>query len=484
MITSLEVNNFKSWHATGPMRLAPITALFGSNSSGKTSLLQLLLMLKQTTESSDRSQVLNLGDEHSMVELGVLPDLVHRHDLTLPLAWHIAWQLPQPLHVDNPAQKRATLFHGTTLSFSTHIIWRVNGDSSPALSVDAPQGRAMVEAMAYQFADHEFGMRLRNPTKMEYELYSSPAGFEFVRTRGRAWGLPAPVKCYGFPDQTRAYYQNAGFLSDFELELEQLCNRIFYLGPLREYPRRQYTWAGSQPTDMGRRGERVIDALLAARESGKSLARGRGRKRLTLEERVAEWLKDLGLIEGFEVRLIAPGSKLYQVWVRRAAQSPEVLITDVGFGVSQILPVITLCYYAPEGSTIILEQPEIHLHPHVQAALADVFIDAMKTRNIQIILESHSEHLLRRLQRRIAEDELRHEQAALYFCTTDKQGRSQLQTLDLDPFGNITNWPKEFFGDEMGDLLAMSDAAMKRQLREGREGRACLPERCTSPCSR
>jgi hypothetical protein len=119
--------------------------------------------------------------------------------VTLPLAWQIAWQLPQPLKVDNPAQKSATLFQGTTLAFSTRIIWRVNGDSSPATSLDTPQGRTIVEAMAYQFADHEFGMRLRSPTKTEYELYSSPAGFEFVRTRGRAWSLPAPVKCYGFP---------------------------------------------------------------------------------------------------------------------------------------------------------------------------------------------------------------------------------------------------------------------------------------------
>ncbi len=464
MITSLEIKNFKSWHTTGRMRLAPITALFGSNSSGKTSLLQLLLVLKQTTESSDRSQVLNLGDEHSMVELGVLPDLLYRRERAHPLELYIAWQLPQLLKVDNPAQKSATLFQGNTLAFSTRIIWRRNGDGSSDPSLDAPQGRAMVEAMAYQFADHEFGMRLRSPTKAEYELYSSPAGFEFVHTPGRAWSLPAPVKCYGFPDQTRAYYQNAGFLSDFELELEQLCNRMFYLGPLREYPRRQYTWAGAQPADMGRRGERVIDALLAARESGKTLARGRGRKRLTLEERVAEWLKELGLIDSFEVRLIAPGSKLYQVWVRRSAQSPEVLITDVGFGVSHILPVITLCYYAPEGATVILEQPEIHLHPRVQAGLADVFIDAVKTRNIQIILESHSEHLLRRLQRRIAEEELRPDQAALYFCTTDRQGASQLQTLDLNPFGNITNWPRDFFGDEFGEIAAMQEAAIKRQL--------------------
>ena len=456
MITSLEINNFKSWPATGSMRLAPITALFGSNSSGKTSLLQLLLLLKQTTESSDRSQLLNLGDEHSMVELGVLPDLLYQHDLTRPLAWRIAWQLPEPLTVDNPVQQSATLFQGDTLACSTRIIF--------AQPPDLPPGRAMVETMAYHFAGHEFGMCLKNPTKMEYDLYSRPEGFAFVRTRGRDWSLPAPVKWYGFPAQARAYYQNADFLADFELELEQLGRRIFYLGPLREYPRRQYTWAGAQPADMGRRGERVVDALLAARDSWKTVVRGPGEARLTLEEQVAQWLRALGLIESFAIRLIAPGSKLYQVWVRRTQHSPEVLITDVGFGVSQILPVITLCYYAPEGSTIILEQPEIYLHPRIQAGLADVFIDAMNTRNIQIILESHSEHLLRRFQRRIAEEELRPDQAALYFCTMDEHGASQLQSLDLDPFGNITNWPKDFFGDEMGDLLAMQGAALKRQV--------------------
>ena len=263
----------------------------------------------------------------------------------------------------------------------------------------------------------------------------------------------------------RAYYQNAGFLSDFELEFERLFTRMFYLGPLREYPQRQYTWAGAQPMDMGRRGERVVDALLAARETGSSIARGRGRKRLTLEERVALWLKELGLIERFEIRPIAPGSKLFQVWVQRSSRASEVLITDVGFGVSQILPVITLCYYAPEGSILLLEQPEIHLHPSVQAGLADVFIDAIKTRNIQIILESHSEHLLRRLQRRIAEEQLHSQQTALYFCAMTR-GESRLDALHLDLFGNIENWPEDFFGDEFGEIAAMSEAMDTRKQRE------------------
>jgi predicted ATPase len=207
-----------------------------------------------------------------------------------------------------------------------------------------------------------------------------------------------------------------------------------------------------------------VDALLAARETGRSLSRGRGYRRQTLEERVAQWLKELKLIDSFEVRPITPAGKLFQVWVRRHPKAAEVLVTDVGFGVSQILPVITLCYYAPEGSTLLLEQPEIHLHPVVQAGLADVFVDAARNRNIQIILESHSEHLLRRLQRRVAEEAMKPEDAALYFCSMEK-GESHLTPLHLDIFGNIENWPEDFFGDEFGEIAAMSQAALIRKKR-------------------
>ena len=94
--------------------------------------------------------------------------------------------------------------------------------------------------------------------------------------------------------------------------------------------------------------------------------------------------------------------------------------------------------------------------------LADVFIDAAKSRNIQIILESHSEHLLRRLQRRMAENTMKPDNAALYFCATEQAG-SVLNELKLDSYGNITNWPPDFFGDEFGEIAAMSEAALDRR---------------------
>jgi predicted ATPase len=452
MITKMTVKNFKSWKEAREVRFAPITALFGSNSSGKTSLLQLLLMLKQTTESPDRSQVLNLGDDKGYVELGTYNDIVFGHKGGTPLQWHVAWKLNKDLKIEDPEHKGSVLFKAGNIGFEASL--EQNGS-----------GRVVVDHMSYDFSSWQFGMKRKSKEKNEYELFSesSPNApfFEFKRMRGRPWQLPAPAKCYGFPDQVKAYYQNAGFLADFELAFEELFSGVYYLGPLRDYPKRQYIWAGAQPADMGRRGEKVVEALLASRDR-KPIPRGKGLKRFTLEEYVARWLKELGLIHSFSVEQIAGGSNLYRVLVQKAPNSAKVLVTDVGFGVSQILPVLTICYYVPEGSTILMEQPEIHLHPSVQAGLADVFLDAVKNRNVQIILESHSEYLLRRFQRRIAEDKLHSTDAALYFCGI-KDGQSLLTELEIDLFGNITNWPKDFFGDQFEEMAAMNRAQMERK---------------------
>ena len=151
---------------------------------------------------------------------------------------------------------------------------------------------------------------------------------------------------------------------------------------------------------------------------------------------------------------------------------PNVKITDVGFGVSQVLPVIVECFYVPRRSIVIFEQPEIHLHPRVQADLADLFVDAIRareggtTRECQFIIESHSEHFLRRLQRRIAEGQLAQKDAALYFVHT-QGAAARIEGLDVDEFGNIRNWPEGFFGDEMGDLVARAEAQARRMGQEG-----------------
>jgi hypothetical protein len=452
MITELSATNFKSWRKIDAMWLAPLTGLFGTNSSGKTSILQLLLMLKQTLESSDRAQVLEFGDEKSLTNLGSFREVVYGHEKPGSMDFSLRWSLPKPLVIKDPDTATRTLFTTRQLAFSCEV-----GENGA--------DRLAVSNLAYELDNQTFELRRKSQGGAKYELSSDRNGFHFARTQGRPWDLPAPVKFYGFPDQVYSYFQNAGFLADLQLALENLFGQVYYLGPLREFPQRYYTWRGSEPADMGRRGERVVDALLAARQSGATISLGQGRKRQTIEERVAYWLKRLGLIHSFSVEPIAVGSNIYQVKVQKTPSSAQVLITDVGFGVSQILPVLALCYYVPEGSVLLLEQPEIHLHPSVQSGLADVLIDAMKHRRLQIVVESHSEHLLRRLQRRVADETIGPDKTALYFCEAADDG-SRLKRLEIDLFGRIGNWPKDFFGDEFAEMAETTKAAQRRILEQ------------------
>ena len=190
----------------------------------------------------------------------------------------------------------------------------------------------------------------------------------------------------------------------------------------------------------------MIPALLSSRVQNRAI-----------DEQIVKWLQELDLIDSYTINSISDTEQDYELLIKQYKDGPEVGLTDVGFGVSQVLPLIAQCYYAPEGSILILENPEAHLHPKVQSELADVLIDVVKNRNVQIILESHSEHLLLRLMRRIAEEKISADQTAFHFCEI-KDGNSRAEQLKVDEYGNISNWPQNFFGDDMGDLAGKDES--------------------------
>ncbi|MYK94023.1 DUF3696 domain-containing protein, partial [Candidatus Poribacteria bacterium] len=266
--------------------------------------------------------------------------------------------------------------------------------------------------------------------------------------------------CYG---QSSKESDISKILTLFSSAFEELFSHVYYLGPVRARPRRHYHWDGSHPEDIGRWGYKAIDALLSARVN--KLTIQREEQVVPVEVQISEWLREMDLAHSFSLeRTDTRGGKNYDVRIQKSEHGAKVTLADMGFGLSQFLPVLVLCYYAPEGSTLILEQPGIHLHPKVQSELADLLIEVITKRNLQILIESHSEHLLNRLQRRVAEEKIAADQTALYFCQhTD--GVSKIDKLDMDELGNITNWPENFFGDEMGDLFAMTEAQRERQKR-------------------
>ena len=462
MITRLRAENFKSWKDTGDLRLGRLTGLFGTNSSGKTSILQILPLLKQTAEYPDRKRVLYTGKDDSPVYLGTFPEILHMHRRDAALTFSFTNLHEQPLSLAG----RGTSSDETLreFSFKTSIILEGEGP--------------VVDSFEYGVGPQVFGMRrvdggTYRPIYQRQEISPGlvPGGgsYTFIGPDPKLSSIPleSPVKCYGFPPDAELYFSDFrdprrgrwvrveehevghpeyGRLPALQLAFENVFGKVHYLGPLRAYPQRVYEWGGEKPLDPGWDGDQAVPALLAS-------------KTVT---QVAKWLQEMKLIHSFRLESVGESRTIYECHVKITPTATEVALPNVGFGVSQILPVLVNCAMLPDNSTLLLEQPEIHLHPFAQAALADVLIDSIKNQNIQIIVESHSEHLLRRIQRRIARGVLEAEDTALYFCQLEN-GTSAIEELDVDSYGNIRNWPKNFFGDEMGELADMTVAAMERQ---------------------
>lgn len=460
MLTHLQIKNFKGWRDTGPVPLKPLTILFGTNSGGKSSIEQFFLMLKQTVDSTDRKLVLHPGDNKSAVSLGSFDEFIHRRNPQNRLSFEFAWTLAKPIEITG-----AQPVTGDHLRFSAEIG-----------KFGEKQDTVMLNQFCYDLGDRE------NPGKMRLKLERKPSGkpeykliaegYDLKRKQMRGWPLGAPTKFYGFPDEVGTYFQNADFIQDFSLELERLFRSVSYLGPLRSRVDRLYPWTGTEPESVGYSGEQTISALLAAKD--RKLNYRPSQHKRTLATVVAEQLKNLGVIAEFRAQSISPGQKLYEVKVKTHPKSDWVDLPDVGFGISQVLPVIVQSYYAPTNSILLIEQPELHLHPRAQANLADVLIDALnsrhegQSRNLQLIIETHSEHFLNRLQRRIAEASPDHaiksDQVAAYFAEVRGQ-ESTLTPLELDIYGNILNWPEDFFGNSMGELMAMQKAAADHRIK-------------------
>lgn len=454
MLTKLRLKNFKAWEDTGDVELAPLTILFGANSAGKSSLHQFLLMLRQTIESPDRRRVLHTGDDRTPVDLGSYSGLLRSSGAKSPLVFELDWRRSSPLRITY-ARNNAK-FSGRDMGFGAAI--SASADSPPRLRVDN---------YWYQLnPDRVDRLRLGSERDGKGEYVIRAEGIELVRTMGRKWPVSPPSQFHGFPDDLPTRYQFLDFAADLTLALEEQLRAINYLGPLREKPNRLYRWSGEEVGHVGWRGEHSIEALLSGRTRRFNF--GVKQRLKPLQVLVAEWLRDLGVIDKFSVAQIGKGRDEYEVRVTSPGSSQEVLLTDVGFGVSQVLPVVVEAFYSAPGSTVVMEQPEIHLHPAVQAGLADLFIAAISARedseprNTQFIIESHSEHLLRRLLRRIAEQEVDPASVRCYVVNPGKGG-STIEALDVDDYGNVRNWPEHFFGDPAADIIAQSRSARARR---------------------
>jgi predicted ATPase len=253
------------------------------------------------------------------------------------------------------------------------------------------------------------------------------------------------------------------------LAASYLSAGIRYLGPLRDEPRASYpdspegddSYVGPKgeftASVLQRHGDRKV-IVPTPQEDGSIKV---PRRPIQLLTAVNRWAKYLDIGESFTAG--DAGRFGIQMQVKQTDVEGDLDLTSVGTGVSQLLPVIVMCVQAPIGSLLLIEQPELHLNPRVQQRLTD-FLLAIAQSGRHLIVETHSEYLISRLRRRVAEDldsDLQ-DTIGIYFAKREN-GATTYDLVQANEYGGIEKWPENFFDQATEEEHAILSAAIKKR---------------------
>ena len=247
---------------------------------------------------------------------------------------------------------------------------------------------------------------------------------------------------------------------------------VKYIGPLRDEPKPLYPLATSaEPSDVGLRGELTAavldlhkDVTIRYFPSGNFQAPTvkRQTSSRTLLAAVRDWVQYLGVADDIATR--DRGKLGHELKVRVATEGVDQDLTHVGVGVSQVLPILVMSLLAEEDTTLIFEQPELHLHPKVQTLLGDFFL-SMALLGKQCIVETHSEYLINRLRFRAASAPLEQSISDVMkiYLVEKIEETSTFKEIIVNDYGAIPDWPEGFFDQSQLEAEEILKAASRKR---------------------
>lgn len=426
-VRRIRLRGFKSYRDWQQAELRPLTVLAGANSSGKSSFMQPLLLLKQTLEA--------------------------RFD-------------PGPLKLDGP---------NVAFSHCDQLLWRGIGKKETARSFeieleleDARSGIMEFErdSPSFKVASTTYAMAGRRVTLTPH-MRAQQAERDLLAM------IPSELSNqWRITPRTGALsIQRRGFLLELARSAHNVIawpfslpgwspayelHRTLHLPGLRGNPARTYRVAGVQHLSPGLFQDYVASILMELD------ATSRG----DLESA----LQDLGLTWKVDVRQLDANNLEIRVGrmphSQRGGAHDLVNIADAGFGLSQSLPILVALVIAKPRQLVFIEQPEIHLHPRAQIGLARMIVSAVANRGAQVVIETHSALLILALQRLVAERLLDKDSIVLHWFQRDRGGATRITTAHLDDAGAFGDWPADFADVELSLHAAYHEAAWDRLPRQ------------------
>lgn len=422
-ITKISVSGYKSLAEECSIEIRPLTILAGANSSGKSSIMQPLLLMKQTLESSTDYGALRLDGDN--------------------IKFTSAQQI---------------LSHFPT------------GEQTDCLTIE-------VELSDFSKFKNTFKKSLNQPIDLAECIY-----FDEGREIKISTGMTSNEIFRSLPEAIRQLFVITKDQSTW-IVVRYFCFYIFVVSDEEDFAWRSlnnnscYKFASEMQKIIHIQGLRSLERILPVTVIGKNFSGNFEKYSASLInswqvlegdklQRLNSYLKTLKLSKKIEANYL--NDTQLELKVNRALDSDDMVnIVDVGSGVSQVLPVLVALVAAEPGQLVYLEEPEIHLHPRAQANLGEIIVDAAN-RGVRVVLETHSDLLLRRIQSLVAEDKISPDKAILHWFSRDEQGFTKIISTNLNETGGYGNsdFPLDFsdvFLDEEGRYL---DAASEKRWKE------------------
>ena len=457
MFRRITVGNFKRFQ-NASIKLERLNIIVGPNNSGKSSLVGALRLICQTLDSYDDQVPLLLNGPFG--DFGTYKDLIYKNHRGRPLEIQFELDIPS---VDFGNSENSVLKIDLVFKYSQEdrevyaqsIKIALDGDHLASAKYSREGQRYNIERLGTL----DIPPSLKNYISREFRFR-------------HFFPVPLTQRLGVFESDRRNAYK--AFTEDFNSgpnhavlrklariwpRLASAVARSDYLGPLRIAPSRTYLFRGERSKRIGISGENLT-SILATKDRKREKSGG-----LTIQDQINKWLQSAEM--GKEAMLVPISDRHFEIRIQNFFTKEDQNIADVGYGHSQVLPFLAGGLALPKNSTYLAEQPELHLHPKAQAELGDYLLRLYKN-SVQTVIETHSEHLILRLQQHIAAGSINPEDVCIFYVSNspeDDKGRplDEITRIGIDRKGQFTKeWPKGFFPEKLTESKRLAKIRMEQ----------------------
>ena len=415
---TLQLENFRSFKGAHEIPIADFTFLVGENSTGKTSLLAALAAV--TSNSFPSIGVLarepyKLGGFRSMCSDGAESFVLGRQVL--------------PTDEGSITAEFQTVEHRTVL---TNLVLKINQTSKIRAS--------------YSFSSKLYNLVLdfddQNGEPCLFSFEGSTSLPQDMEVQGYVYSFVVPIIRSDQANSLLAKVAVQGVLTFLQNWNPEILRSVS-IAPTRTKSLRTYDGNGGDATPEGDHIPYIL----------RSLAKEESLEAKDLQQGLADFGHSSGLFDELVVDdLASASSDAFQLMVSKDGKTRN--LADVGYGVSQVLPILADCLLAPNESLLLVQQPEVHLHPRGQAELGSFFKRLHESKNLRFVVETHSDYLIDRMRLEVKRG-LNPEKVLILYLTTSDEG-TKVNQIYIDKLGNFVDAPdsfRSFFLREQAEIL-------------------------------